>query len=1091
MDPRLNLYCPKIITIGDGNSNGHDSDTGSASDNSSDDADANLVLPVLADMQLNINVLHRRMGHAGWDAVKQLAKQLDLTLTGSQEHCEVCHLTKAQQIIGHTPQPRTTAAGELLHVDSVGPISTPGLKGERYFLLITDDYSHYHWGYTYQRKSEAFALLRNHLSLHYNQTGENIKRLRIDAGTEFSPSQLKDLCSSHGIKLETSAPYHSYQNGKAEKANHLTEQRIRSILCDGNLPAILWPEAFQTALRMLNRTPTRINPGSKTPFQVISEFLGNEVTIPTIKHWRRYGCTAYVHVPKQTRVQGDKFAPRATKGQLVGYEGDSIYRIYLPDKKRVIRTSHVTFDEDDNHRVPTATGDLTEGDKSDSEADYVTISFGLDSAIPSTSGGDSTLYDALDEGVPAGQPEIQLPELGRAEPINDPVLEDNNPIQPHNEVDLRNAVDLPNNAAGPRNNAIGFQFDDTDSDNDVEAENNPVDPEQLADPPLRERNVQYRRPPSTRTRVLTEKGAEYRANIEKKNQQRVIHMMLLPPTVVYCFYNGMTQSPTISDLPPEPTDWNAAMKHPLSEQWKEAAEKELSQHVKNGTWKAIPFTKGMRLLKMKWVFKYKANADGKLALCKARLVARGDKQRPGLDFLETYASVVRSETFKTIMALVTVYDLECVQLDVVCAFINSRIDKDNIIVHFPAGVPNKDGSQVLAGHLQKALYGLKQAPLLWQQEITSFLKTLNFRPLDTDPCVFQHSEHNALIIIYVDDILLIHSSVDVVSQMKKQLSAKYELRDLGDLNHYLGMKIIRNRSTRTMYISQETYIQKILRQYHMADAHGARYPMDANGAKLTAFSGQADENFRSEYQSIIGSLGYAANITRADIAFAVHKLCQFAHNPSDEHMGYAKHVLRYLKEFPDLAIRFQAPEAALKIPRTMNFGQPGLQLVAYSDAAFADNLENRSSSHAYVFMAAGGIIAYKSGKQTITATSSTEAEYIGLSNAAKEATWLQRLLQELGYRASDVKPLLLYGDNLPSHSLTEIGGQFRARTKHIDIHYHYIRQQVANGTIKVEYIRTDDMIADGLTKPLLSEKYKTFIKQLGMVSMKGITDTSV
>ena len=271
--------------------------------------------------------------------------------------------------------------------------------------------------------------------------------------------------------------------------------------------------------------------------------------------------------------------------------------------------------------------------------------------------------------------------------------------------------------------------------------------------------------------------------------------------------------------------------------------------------------------------------------------------------------------------------------------------------------------------------------------------------------------------------------------MKKQLFDKYELRDLGPLNHYLGMKITRDRENKTMYISQETYIHKILAQYNMTDCKEASSPMQPNGVHLQPYTGPIDENLHLEYQSIIGALGYAANTTRADIAFPTHKLCQFSNNPSQQHMDHGRYVLCYLKTYPDLAICFKAPQTdhPIDVFQDGQFGPPGLDFIGYSDAAFADNADNRASSHAYVFKAAGGIVTYKSGKQTLTATSSTEAEYIAMTYAAKEAAWIQQLLTELKYFGPDIHPILIHGDNKPAISLTQ-PIQFHARTKHIKVY---------------------------------------------------------
>ncbi|KAB2568562.1 Retrovirus-related Pol polyprotein from transposon TNT 1-94 [Lasiodiplodia theobromae] len=848
-----------------------------------------LLLPV-SPIKIDINLLHQRMGHASFQACLLLAQQLGFRTTGQQTYCETCALTKSQRKISYEKQRRASEPGEF-HVDTV-QMSTPGMHGERYFLLATDDATAFRWGYPFKKKYHAFDTLKDHIEMWNTQTGSYPKRIRIDDGREFAMNQLRAYCSAKGIKLEISAPYTPEQNGKAEKANHIIETRIRSMLQGARLSSFLWPETLNTAIKIVNRTPTRINKDSKTPYQSLCEKLGMSDTLPNITNWRTFGCTAYAHVPRQRRTQGNKLELRAQKGNLIGYEGDAIYRIYLPSKRTVIRSSHVTFNES-NLDLPN---------------------------VPNE--------DLLDE--------------------DDPTIE-------------------------------------------------------------------------------------------------------------------------INDLPPEPRDWTEAVNHPLKDHWIQAANKEINQHQKNGTWIVTRPPAFARVLPCTWVFKYKADSTGNLASCKARLCVRGDKQRPGLDYVETFASVVKPAAFKIIMALITLLDLECHQLDISSAFINGKIDKDDVYMTLPPGFTTQTNGTNLVVHLQKALYGLKQAPRIWQQEITGFLSTIEYFPLDSDPCVFQHAQSKGVIIVYVDDLILIHKGMEAINIMKAQLSSKYELHDLGPIHHYLGMKITRDRLSKTMWISQESYIQRILSKHHMQDCKPISTPMEPSGASLAPRAeGQASTNLINEYQSLIGSIGYAANMTRADITYATHKLCQFTHNPSESHLNAAYRILRYLKGNPDYSIKFSASTDG------------ELHLQAYSDAAYADNKDNRASTQGYAFLAAGGLVSFKSTKQSNVATSSTEAEYVAMTLAAKEALWIKHLLNEIGYHGSDLSPIQLYGDNQPAISLTRPDRKDNSRIKHIETQYHFVRQQVEKGKIELNYIPTDHMLADILTKPLPKLKFQRFIPKIGL-----------
>jgi ribonuclease HI len=543
---------------------------------------------------------------------------------------------------------------------------------------------------------------------------------------------------------------------------------------------------------------------------------------------------------------------------------------------------------------------------------------------------------------------------------------------------------------------------------------------------------------------------------------------ILPPITTYCFLTGLDHQPQVKNLPPEPTNWKEVLNHPLRNQWILGGIKELKQHQTNHTWDTVEAPENARILPATWVFKYKANSQGELTSCKVRLCIRGDEQRPGLDYYDTFASVVRPATFKILMAIVTLLDLECEQLDIISAYIKGKIDKPDVYMALPHGFPPRPTKQKLTVLLRKALYGLKQAPRLWQQELVGYLTSIGYHQLKADPCVLMHQD-GAIIIIYVDDLILIHKDKARIASMKKELSSKYDLRDLGPISFYLGMKVTRDRKNRVMWIDQESYIQKILHAYHMETCKPSSIPMSpAKAQLLPRQEGEAPNNLRMEYQSLIGSLGYAANMTRADIIFATHKLCQFVSNPTDQHLSAAYQILRYLKGHQNFAIKFSATESGL-----LNFH-------GFTDAAYADNPDNRASTQGYAFFAAEGLISFKSSKQSDIATSSTEAEYVGMTNAAKEAIWIRKLLEELHYAKPDLYPIQILGDNQPAISLTKPDRKDHSKIKHIESKYHFIRHQVENGVIHLDYIPTNHMAADGLTKALAPNKFKQFIQQIGL-----------
>lgn len=214
---------------------------------------------------------------------------------------------------------------------------------------------------------------------------------------------------------------------------------------------------------------------------------------------------------------------------------------------------------------------------------------------------------------------------------------------------------------------------------------------------------------------------------------------------------------------------------------------------------------------------------------------------------------------------------------------------------------------------------------------------------------------------------------------------------------------------------------------------------------------------------------------RPNLSECCSKLGQCAHNPGLEHASSLHRVFPYLKGMIDLSLKYQIPNP------TIGVEIHSLGFLGFIDVVYVDNPEDLKSTSRYIFKLVGGPISWRSRKQTITATSSTKVEYVGYSLASKEAIWLCLLLKDLGYIVADTHQVTLYGGNMSAISLTG-STDHHERTKHIDIHQHYVREQVKNGLIRIKYVNTKDMPADGLTKPLQGAKFLRFLELLGLYS---------
>jgi hypothetical protein len=262
-------------------------------------------------------------------------------------------------------------------------------------------------------------------------------------------------------------------------------------------------------------------------------------------------------------------------------------------------------------------------------------------------------------------------------------------------------------------------------------------------------------------------------------------------------------------------------------------------------------------------------------------------------------------------------------------------------------------------------------------------------------------------------------------------------------------------------LDQIAYLQKVLQRFGMQNANPVPTPLPS-GWKPTETIGTATPELRTKFQSVIGSLLYIMLGTRPDIAYAVIKLSQFAANPSQEHLDKALYICKYLAGTSNYALVYHS---------NSNKG-----LIAYTDSDWASDEIKRRSVTGYLMKLANTIICWQSRAQKTVALSSTEAEYMALSDSCRQITWLQSLLSELGIDESRTP---LCGDNQGSIFIGSNPVQER-RTKHIDIRYHYIRECIENNKIDMFFISGDENPADMFTKNLGRVKFLKFRDTLGL-----------
>ena len=395
-------------------------------------------------------------------------------------------------------------------------------------------------------------------------------------------------------------------------------------------------------------------------------------------------------------------------------------------------------------------------------------------------------------------------------------------------------------------------------------------------------------------------------------------------------------------------------------------------------------------------------------------------------------------------------------MDVKGAYLNAPIDKEIYVQQPPGYVQSDENGTPLTCHLRKSLYGLKQSGRNWHSTLTDFLKSQGFTSNKTDPCIYtKFCENDQIIILFwVDDIIICSNTLSLITDVKNMLNSHFHMDDRGELKWFLGIDFQR-LDNGNYKMSQERYLETVLDRFSMTECKPVGTPAEIN-LHLQPRENDKVPNF--PFRQAIGSLVYLSVATRPDISWIISKLSQHLEKPTDAHITAVKRVLRYLKGTKSSKLIFTPKDA---------------QLIAYTDSDWANDPEDRRSTSGFIVTLGSAPISWKSRKQPTVSLSSCEAEYIALAEAVKEILYLQSLCFAVNIKQSN--PTILFCDNQGAIALTKDRSKQHQRTKHIDVKYHFVREQK---NIDYKYIATNDNKADILTKSLTKSSHQNILKGL-------------
>ncbi|OKO98596.1 Retrovirus-related Pol polyprotein from transposon TNT 1-94 [Penicillium subrubescens] len=1011
---------------------------------------------------------HFRLGHVGQPTARINHHRIGDQVHGDESFdCEPCRRAKSRKIVSHTPQKRASKPWHFIHID-IQPCKPTGINGTNYMVVICDDATRMRWALPIKTRDASSQALIKWATIIFNVTGYWPIEVRIDGDLAFRAWIV--WIEGKGTLISPSAPYTHEQNGVAEFTGHIIMQSARTLMISApEAPAFLWPEAAIASTYILNRI--RRPNQQESPIETWNRELNLRQSGPIdLGFLRVWYSKAYVHIPKERRVQGNKMAPRAWIGYLVGYEGENghIYRIYDPSKKQVVSRRDVAFWEEPLplRKIPKP----IEPDEIAQEAPKLPTQMTIhgEKIEPHTVRGlqprtpMKRLFGDLQD------PDTPLPT------VEGPV--ENPPDEYLHEQHLQHHQHMPTPTA---TESIAETITSSNAEplpesnrSTLERETSSVDPISTistnANPPIA---------PNRRTRKSSSLEPTRRSQRAPQPRQLTPGMTTYPAKGAMVlreddgsYYTGNIEDDDVigpglictaterirSGMVEIPHTHLQAMKTPYAEYWLQAEKVQLGKIAAANTMTLVPRPpKGTSILPGKWVYDLKQDSEGYILEFRARWVVCGNRQTPGVDFQpdERYAPVASDAAAKLFLSMAAISGYRVWQWDVVAAYLNAALDNRAIFMKQPTGHEyySPDGTDFVC-LLNQALYGLRQAGYLWHEVCTKDLDELGLEPLESEPCIYTNPDFSVYILIYVDDMLATGEEAEVAA-IRQGLASKRKLKEL-PFSRFLGCDITREGSV--ILANQQAYLTHLIRDEGLQNTNPASIPMNPSWRTPIEKPDPADCVDKLKYAQKMGKVGWLSIKMRPDIASAVSKLQRRSGSPREADMLAYRDLLQYLAGTIDLGIPFGR--------------DPTKGLEGYVDSSYGD-AEDGKSTEAYIWFFAGAPISWSSNRQEIVAASSTMAEYCAMTPALKEGLYLAKLCADLGLRNplnqdEDFEkntPLLLHSDS-DNAITTVMNSKIAPKMNWISTRYHLIRDCIRKNLITLVNIPSKANPADILTK---------------------------
>ena len=942
-------------------------------------------------------IWHRRLGHFYHQNIE---KYLDLHNI-KEPICVDCKIVKMKRRPHNKNVEKSTRKLEVIHSDIIGPLNE-SINGHKFILTFIDEATRKSWLFSMKSKADAIDLILNTLK-GLNNLFDNykIKYFKSDQGREYQNKKLIKFCKENGIIKIYSPPYNPENNGLVERFNQTVISCAKTLLFWSKLSQNFWDYAVIYANYLYNHAPH-----SGINYKIPNEIFFNKKV--NINHIRTFGCITNYYIENNNNK--NKMYPNSKKGILLGYkETSNSYIVMDFDDYKIHQVSTIACFEDTPANI-SLSNIHNKHDIHNNFFDYYFIK-------PNITQNSNLLNENNNNN-------IELNYINK----NLIYMKNNNSKVSYDKPNHNNLLNFNYYTPNNFNNKLKLKLNNNNIGNkkfNLHI-NNKYNNQKLK---INLKNCDNHEPRDLPNKHLIECETIDNKRIKINNfNSNKLYIASININIPNNYYDALNSRDHIH--------------------WEKAIIEELNNFYLNDIMefvKTVP--KGKTIISTKWIFSIKKDSNNKIYKFKARLVARGFRQKYGIDFELTYSPTLNIDGLKFIIALAAKFKWNIFQLDIKAAYLNAPLDKE-IYTTIPPGDPNHNKG---FWRLKKALYGLKQSGRQWNQTITIFLQSMGFIQLSTEKCIFKKILNNKLLCIiglYVDDMIITGERGEVFNIIEK-IKIRFKISKCGEIDNILGIKVELNKNF-TYSISQENFIINLLDKYNIGNIKKSKTPCTGNNIiseNKTPFD-------KTIYKSAVGSLIFLARGTRPDISFAVNKVARKCEEPNVSDWKMIINIFKYLNSTKLYKITYDGTG----------------HISAYSDSDFAGDSYDRKSTSGYIILMGKSAICWSSKKQTIVATSTTEAEYISTSECIKKVLWIRNIIMEL----LDIdKEITIYTDNLSSKSNME-NGDLNTKLKHIDIKYHFNRDNIDKHRIKLEYIETNKMIADILTKDVNGNKMTIF-----------------